>query len=75
MPQEVLRGILCARKDIPATAAQMGRDVPEKERQQLLKLHARRIEKYLDAGAGACFLRNAALAKIVADSLQQFNGA
>jgi REP element-mobilizing transposase RayT len=74
MPQNVLRSILFAREDIPSTAAQMGRNVSETERKQLLKLHSRRIEKYLDAGVGACFLRNADVAKVVADSLWQFNG-
>jgi len=31
-------------------------------------------EKYLDVGVGACFLRNDAVAKVVADSLWQFQG-
>jgi REP element-mobilizing transposase RayT len=74
LPQEALKGILFARKDIPLTAAQMGRQISQSERKRLVKLHAHRIEKYLDAGAGACFLRNAAVANVVADSLQQFDG-
>ena len=74
LPQETLRRIVFSRKDIPSTAAQMGREISETERKRLMKLHARQIEKYLDAGAGACFLRNAAVANIVSDSLRQFNG-
>jgi REP element-mobilizing transposase RayT len=75
MPQEVLRRILFARKDIPSTAGQMGRTISEPERKRLAKLHTRRIEGYLDAGAGACFLRNDAVARVVADSLRQFHGS
>jgi len=65
---------LFAREDIPATAAQMSRKISEPEQKRLIKLHARRIEKYLDAGAGACFLGNDAVAKIIADSLWPFHG-
>src|SRR4029077_20053601 len=74
LPQEALRRILFAREDIPATAAQMGRKISETERKRLMKLHTRRIEKYLDDGVGACFLGNDAVAKVVADSLRQFHG-
>jgi REP element-mobilizing transposase RayT len=74
LPQEALKKILFDREDIPATAAQMGRKISEPERKRLVKLHTRRIEKYLDAGVGACFLKNDTVAKVVADSLRQFHG-
>jgi REP element-mobilizing transposase RayT len=74
LPQEVLRRILSARKDIPSTAAQMGRKISVPEQERLAKLHSRRIERYLDAGVGACSLRNEAVAKVVSDSLMQFHG-
>jgi REP element-mobilizing transposase RayT len=74
LPQEALRKTLFDRKDIPTTAAQMGRTISETERIRLLKLHSSPIERYLDAGVGACFLRNEAVAKVVVDSLQQFQG-
>jgi len=74
LPQNALRNILFARKDIPATAAQMARKISEPERKRLVKLLTRRIEKYLDVGVGACFFRNDAVAKVVADSLRQFEG-
>lgn len=73
LPQHVLKPILFARTDIPATAAQMGREISESEGKRLLKLHSRRIEKYLDGGAGACLLENNAVAEVVADSLRQFH--
>jgi REP element-mobilizing transposase RayT len=74
LPQHALKRILFAREDIPSTAAQMGREISDSERKRLWKLHTRRIEKYLDAGAGACSLENGAVAKVVADSLRQFHG-
>ena len=74
LPQEVLQRIEFARKDIPSTVAQMGRPISDAERKRLVNLHTRRIDKYLDAGAGACFLRDDAVANVVADSLRQFEG-
>ena len=47
---------------------------PESERTRLMKLHAAKIESYLDAGAGACPMRDPALADMVAGSLRQFDG-
>jgi REP element-mobilizing transposase RayT len=75
LPQEVLRKILFVRKDIPSTAAQMGRNVSESEQKRLMKLYSRRIETFLDTGVGECFLKNDAVARVVADSLRQFHGA
>jgi REP element-mobilizing transposase RayT len=74
LPQDALRRILFSRCDIPATAAKMGRSLSEAERKQLVKLHTRRIENFLDSGAGACPLKNDAVAKLVADSLRKFDG-
>lgn len=74
LPHEALRRIEYTRKDIPATAAQMNREISESERRRLNQLHARKIEKYLDSGAGSCSLRSPAVAEIVANALHQFNG-
>jgi REP element-mobilizing transposase RayT len=75
LPLEILRNILFAREDIPATAAHMGRGISVSEQKRLLNLHCRHIEKYLDTSAGACFLKNDIVAKVVADSLRHFDGA
>jgi REP element-mobilizing transposase RayT len=74
LPQEILRRILFEREDIPLTAAHVGRNLTEPEQKHLMNLHSPRIEKYLDAGAGLCFLGNGAVAKIVTDALWQFHG-
>ena len=74
LPQHALQEILAAREDIPATAARMGRKISHTEHARLEELHSRRIEKYLDGGAGGCFLADDAVAKVVAESLQHFDG-
>ena len=51
----------------------MGRPLSEHEQQRLQKLHSERVETYLDAGHGECWLRQAAIAQLVADALRHFN--
>jgi putative transposase len=75
LPQKTLQKIKFARADIPATVKQIGRELSESERKHLSKLHPRKVESYLDAGAGTCPMRNPALADMVADSLRQFDGS
>jgi len=59
----------------PQPAAQMNRTLTPSERRKRDQLHARRIEKTLDAGAGECFLRNPAIGRIVANALKEFDGS
>lgn len=73
LPQRLLRQIQFERKDIPSTAAQMGRNLSGSERRRLTAVHTRGIERYLDRSAGACPLRNDAIAKVVADTLRHFH--
>jgi putative transposase len=74
LPQDVLKRIIFARKDIRSTATHMGREVSETERKRLMRMHTREIERYLDSGAGKCSWRSPAMAKIVADALRRFDG-
>ena len=74
LPKQVLERVRFARSDIPETAAVMRRPLSDAERLRLRKLHSRRMEAYLDAGAGACHLRNPAVARMVALSLKKFDG-
>src|SRR5438105_2793469 len=62
LPHKALQKIEFDRNDIPATAAQMGRELSESERKRFMKLHASKVDKYLDAGAGNCHLRDPVLA-------------
>ena len=52
----------------------MGREISDSERKRLTQLSARGIERHLDAGVGACFLRNSAVANMVVAALRQFDG-
>lgn len=74
LPREVLQQIEFQRKDIPATAAQMQRALTGEERRRLAQQHSRMLERYLDAGAGRCWLSSAVVAGAVADSLRKFDG-
>jgi menaquinone-specific isochorismate synthase len=75
LPKHALQKLVSRRTDIPATAAQMNRTLTASERRKLDQLHARRIERTLDAGAGECFLRNPAIARVVASALKEFDGS
>jgi len=74
LPKRALQKLVSQRADIIATAAQMSRTLTASERRRQGQLHARRIEKSLDAGAGECFLRNPAIALMVANALKEFDG-
>ena len=73
LPAAVLAQWLNEREDIITTARQRGRPLAEHEQQRLDQLHSERVEAYLDAGHGACWLRQPAIAQIVADSLTHFD--
>lgn len=73
LPPQARQKIIAQRKDVIATAAQMGREVSPEERTKLLHLSSRRIEKILDDGLGICHLRDPKIATIVADALRQFD--
>ena len=74
LPRPVLEAWIFERRDIVRTAGQMGRPLSEHEQQRLQKLHSERIEVYLDASHGDCWLRQPAIARLVADALRHFEG-
>ncbi len=45
------------------------------EERRLDKLFSSRVEKYLDAGAGKCWMRREDVAEVVAGALRHFHGA
>ena len=73
LPRHVLESWLAERRDIVRTAQQMGRPLSEHEEKRLLELHSERVETYLDASHGACWLRQPAVAQVVADALRHFD--
>jgi menaquinone-specific isochorismate synthase len=74
LPKQALQKLDRERKDILATASQMGRSLTAAERRRMGQLQARGLERILDAGAGKCFLRDAAIARVVVNALQEFDG-
>jgi REP element-mobilizing transposase RayT len=73
LPRRVLEAWLFERRNIIRTAEQMNRPLSEHEQQRLQQLHSDRIESYLDAGHGDCWLRRPAVAQLVADALHHFD--
>jgi hypothetical protein len=70
----VLEQIEAERKNIIATAAQLQRDLSATERKRLSQLSTARVEQYLDSGAGACRLKDPAVAALVSQALRHFDG-
>ena len=74
LPQHVIETWLFERRNIIKTAEQMKRPLAKHEEERLAYLHSERIEKYLDAGYGSCYMNDDRIAKIVADALLYFEG-
>ena len=74
LPQSVLTRYRFERQDIVATALLQGRELTVTEQKRLDRLFSDRIESYLDAGRGGCYLAQPAIADMVAAALQFFDG-
>jgi REP element-mobilizing transposase RayT len=74
LPKRVLDSILGERDDIVARAKQQERSLTAAELNRLDILTAAKVEKYLDSGAGACYMRDPAVAHVVASALKHFDG-
>ena len=75
LPKSVLRQIELERVDIVRTAEAMKRELSAGEQRRLIALTGARIEEYLDAGTGSCFLGKTAVAEKIVRALKQFEGA
>jgi REP element-mobilizing transposase RayT len=73
LPKSVLEKILSERDSVLTTAAQAGRSLSTDELRKVNRLSTAKIEKYLDLGAGACHLKQPAIANIVASTLRYFD--
>ena len=73
LPRSVLERIESERKEILQTALQLHRPLSDAERKKLQTLSTPIIERYLDNGAGACYLQRPPLADVVADALRHFD--
>jgi REP element-mobilizing transposase RayT len=75
LPKKALQELDSEREDILATASQMGRSLTSTERKRMRQLQVRKLERTLDAGAGECFLRDPAIARVVVNALEEFDGS
>jgi hypothetical protein len=74
LPARVLRRWQAHRDHILARASQVGRPLTDSEQAQLSRLRSRRVERWLDRGAGECVLRDGRAASIVQRAMLHFHG-
>ena len=71
LPGDVVAKWESERREIAARARRQNRELTEAEEQRLAKLFSQKVESYLDAGHGECWLRDERIAKMVRDALLQ----
>ncbi len=74
LPRAVLDAWLRERQEVTRRAEAAGRPLTDAELRRLRDLHSEQVEKYLDAGHGACHLKDARAAAIMRDALRHFDG-
>jgi valyl-tRNA synthetase len=74
LPQGVLDSWRAEREDILKRAQQQGRELTRQEEHDLADLFSQRVDSYLDAGHGACYLRDPKVADCVVEALKHFDG-
>jgi len=74
LPAQVLADYEFERRDIALRARQQKRELTEVERAELARLFSEKIEHYLDAGHGECWLRDERAARVMRDALLRFQG-
>ena len=75
LPNSIVKSWEFERLDIVRTAQQMNRPLTLAEEARLDKLFSEKVETYLDAGAGACWMQRDDVAGVVAGALLHFEGA
>ena len=74
LPQEVLRQYQAERDALAAKAGRSGGELSADDQRRLFELYSEKIEAYLDAGRGECWLKQAPIGGLVAGALQFFHG-
>jgi REP element-mobilizing transposase RayT len=74
LPGNVLADWESERHEIVARARKENRELTDAERRRLAELFSEKVEKYLDAGHGKCWLRDGRVAGAVRDALLHFDG-
>ena len=74
LPEHVLHAWKAEQERMEAAARGQGRELTEQERRKLRELYTERVEAYLDAGRGSCWLRDERIAGLVVRALRFFDG-
>jgi tRNA threonylcarbamoyl adenosine modification protein (Sua5/YciO/YrdC/YwlC family) len=72
LPGDVVAKWEFDRREIAARARRQNRELTEAEEQRLAELFSQKVESYLDAGHGECWLRDERIARMVRDALLHF---
>jgi REP element-mobilizing transposase RayT len=72
LPKKVVTEWESERRDIIFSSRRQKRELTHGEQSQLAKLFSEKIENYLDAGYGKCWLRDDRIARLVRDALLRF---
>ena len=74
LPAEVLRRFKAEREQLIAQAQAQKRPLTWREQEEVFRWYCARVDGYLDAGRGECWLRQPIIADLVANALQFFLG-
>ncbi len=74
LPAEVLEQWRMERDRIVQNAEAQRRELTSHEQKELIRLYSDKVESYLNAGHGQCYLREAKIAEIVTKALNHFDG-
>jgi valyl-tRNA synthetase len=74
MPADVCEQWRAERDRIIHNAESQGRELTIHEQQEIVRLYSDKVESYLNAGHGQCYLRKPNIAELVANALKHFNG-
>ncbi|MCC6465092.1 MAG: transposase [Planctomycetes bacterium] len=74
LPQEVLQQLLLERDELARAATRQDSALTAPEQSRLLEFHTERMDTLLNAGLGACHLRDERCAQLVRDALLKFDG-
>lgn len=73
LPQNVLDQLKFERTEAEKILKTLDRELSISEKQKLDWLFSEKVDEYLDMNYGNCFMRNPAIAEIVADSIKHFD--
>ena len=74
LPATVVESWKREREEIEQRAKSQNRSLTLHERKELQHLYAARVDSILNAGQGACYLKDESIARIVQDALTHFHG-